>query len=167
MLYIAGIDPESVVDGEGWRYVVFVQGCKHACKNCHNPQTWEMNTGETFEVSELVSDIKASLEANILIDGVTISGGDPFYQAKEVAELCKQLHELDINIWAYTGFLYEQIIQDEQMRNILKYIDVLVDGPFIESKKTLDINYIGSTNQRIIDVQKTLVDNKVVLYVTE
>lgn len=167
MLYIAGIEPESVVDGEGWRYVVFVQGCKHACKNCHNPQTWEMNTGKIFEVNDLVSDIKASLEANILIDGVTISGGDPLYQAEEITELCKQLHELGINIWVYTGFVYEQVIQNEQMKNILNYINVLVDGPFIESKKTLDINYIGSTNQRIIDIQKTLSNNEVVFYVTE
>lgn len=167
MLYIAGIESESVVDGEGWRYSIFTQGCKHKCKGCHNPQTWEMNKGTEISVDELFNNIKNAFEENILMDGVTITGGDPMYQPLEILELCKKLKSIDINIWMYTGFLYEEVVKDSDMSAILNYIDVLVDGPFIESLKSLELEYRGSKNQRLIDVPTTLKTGSISLFKLE
>lgn len=137
-----------MVDGEGIRYAIFVQGCKHYCPGCHNPETWDMKSGKLKSVDTIVTAIRKKKH----IDGITLSGGDPMYQAKACVELAKKLKEFDYNIWCYTGFTYEEIIdgEDEAMKELLKYIDVLVDGPFIESKKSLEVPFKGSSNQRII-----------------
>lgn len=160
MINIAGIEAESVVDGEGWRFAIFTQGCKHHCKNCHNPQTWDMRGGTQMSIDELVDTIEEAFKENILMDGVTLTGGDPLYQPDATFSLCKKLKDLGINIWLYTGFTYEEITKDEKLMSIMKYIDVLVDGPFIESLKSLELEYRGSSNQRILDMKKTLESGK-------
>ena len=160
MINIAGIEAESVVDGEGWRFAIFTQGCKHLCKNCHNPQTWDMCGGTQMSIDELVDTIEEAFKENILMDGVTLTGGDPLYQPDATFSLCKKLKDLGINIWLYTGFTDEEITKDEQLMSIMKYIDVLVDGPFIESLKSLELEYRGSSNQRILDMKKTLESGK-------
>lgn len=143
MLNINTVIKESIVDGEGLRYVIFVQGCPHHCKGCHNPQTWRTDIGNAITIESLLDDIKS----NPLLDGVTFSGGEPMLQSEELTELAKEIKKLGLNIWCYTGFTYEQI--KESKKDFLKYIDVLVDGKFIEELKCLG-EYYGSSNQRII-----------------
>lgn len=143
MLNINTVIKESIVDGEGLRYVIFVQGCPHHCKGCHNPQTWRTDKGHTVTIESLLDDIKS----NPLLDGVTFSGGEPMLQSEELTKLAKEIKKLGLNIWCYTGFTYEQI--KESKKDFLQYIDVLVDGKFIEEQKCLG-EYYGSRNQRII-----------------
>jgi anaerobic ribonucleoside-triphosphate reductase activating protein len=172
---IAGIEHNSTVDGEGWRTTIFFQGCSHHCKGCHNPQTWDFNGGNEMTLSQLMDIIEDDRKDNPLIDGVTLSGGDPFFQAKEVEKLCKELKERDYNIWAYTGFEFERFIEYKQnpskctdekvtrdMLELLNYVDVVVDGKFIQELKTLDTAFVGSSNQRIIDVQSSMQSLKIV-----
>lgn len=149
---IAGLTKESVVDGPGIRYVVFAQGCAHNCDDCHNKETHDFKGGVEMDIDELLLDI----HKRKYIDGVTLSGGDPFYQPKEFAYLTEQLKKDNINVMAYTGFLYEEIIKDDNMKALLKNIDILMDGPFIKEKKTYKMSFRGSSNQRMIDVKKSL-----------
>ena len=143
---IAGILPCSFVNGEGARYVIFLQGCKHHCKGCHNHQSWDMNGGHEVDTDYLLDLIKNDEFAN-----VTFSGGDPLYQCEAVTELARKIkEETDKTIWCYTGFTYEEILADTHLSQILPYIDVLVDGPFVEELKTSDIPFVGSSNQRKI-----------------
>lgn len=143
MLKINTVIKESIVDGEGLRYVIFVQGCPHHCKGCHNPQTWRTDKGNAVTIESLLDDIKK----NPLLDGVTFSGGEPMLQSEELTKLAKEIKKLGLNIWCYTGFEYEDI--KESKKEFLKYIDVIVDGKFIEELKCLG-EYYGSSNQRII-----------------
>lgn len=156
---ISGINKESLVDGPGIRYVIFAQGCKHNCKGCHNPSTHDFNGGEEVDINDILNDILSKKH----IDGVTFSGGDPFYQAKEFGALAKELHENNINIISYTGFIYENIIDKKDMRKLLDNIDILIDGPFISEKKTLKKVFRGSENQRVIDVKKSIEEKRIVL----
>lgn len=157
-LRIAGITKESVVDGPGIRYVIFAQGCLHNCKGCHNPNTHALDGGFLIELDEIYNDIIK----NRFIDGVTFSGGDPFVQVDVFAELSKRLKMNDINIMCYTGYVYEEIIKVDKYKEFLNYIDILVDGRFILERKTLKKPYVGSDNQRIIDVKESLRENKIV-----
>lgn len=136
---IAGINTCSLVNGEGVRYVIFVQGCEHRCKGCQNPDTWDFNGGVDFPVDRIAADVRKHRR----IDGITLSGGDPFYQQEECVKLLKLLPEY--NVWIYTGFLYEEIA-DTELANMA---DVIVDGPFIEELRC-DGKMYGSSNQRII-----------------
>ena len=136
---IAGILPFTLVNGEGIRYAVFVQGCKHHCKGCHNPETWNFEDGEEKTVEEIAEDFKKKK----LRDGITLSGGDPFFQQEECLKLLDLLP--NVNVWIYTGFEYEQICETE----LAKRADVLVVGRFVESLKC-DGKMYGSSNQRII-----------------
>ena len=188
MLRIAGIERESIVDGEGYRFTIFTQGCNHKCYKCQNPSTWDFNAG-TVADDKYISDMLNEILNDPVLDGVTLSGGDPFYQAKDLIKICKYLKSKNINIWAYTGFIFEDFLIykkniqtlkkdrnasieinpssneiNKYMIELLKYIDVLVDGPFIEEKKSLEVHYRGSTNQRLIDVKKSLRREKVVIY---
>ena len=155
---IAGITKESVVDGPGIRYVIFSQGCKHNCKGCHNPSTHNFNNGEEIDVDEIINNVLNAKH----IDGVTFSGGDPFYQPKEFSYIAKALHKNNINILSYTGFTYEKIVNDKDMKDFLENIDILVDGPFIEKERNLKLSFRGSNNQRVIDVKESLKNNKVI-----
>lgn len=158
MLKYAGIIPDSTVDGPGIRTVVFMQGCTHDCPGCHNPQTHDINQGEAITPRELAKLVLKDLSANHA--GLTLSGGDPFMQDVELCEMLEFVKKRmpDLNIWAYTGYLFEEI-KDSPM---LKYLDVVVDGPFILQKKSLKLIYCGSSNQRLIDVKKSLEKGEVV-----
>lgn len=148
---IAGLTDDSIVDGKGFRFVIFTQGCLHHCKGCHNPETWDMNGGTLMDIDE----IKEKIARNGLLDGITFSGGDPFYQPKACANLAKWAKERGLNIWAYTGFLYEELLKMPEVKDFLDLVDVLVDGPFILEEKSLLLNFRGSKNQRVIDLNET------------
>ena len=136
---IAGILPCSFVNGEGARYVIFLQGCKHHCKGCHNPETWNFDGGTEIGAKEIAEDFRKRK----LLDGITLSGGDPFFQQKACVELIDLLD--GVNVWIYTGFEYDEISETE----LAKKADVLVVGKFIEDLKC-DGQYFGSSNQKII-----------------
>ena len=166
---IAGIERNSIVDGEGLRYVVFTQGCKHKCKGCHNPETWDFDGGKEIDTEELLDEIKK----DPLLDGVTLSGGDPLFQADRLIEFAKQIKEYGLNIWIYTGFIFDNFIKyrnneitddriNMDMIKLLEIADVVVDGPFIISKRTLNLKFRGSSNQRIIDTKKSFENNKII-----
>jgi anaerobic ribonucleoside-triphosphate reductase activating protein len=161
MIKCAGIIQESVVDGNGIRYVIFVQGCPHHCDECHNKGTWSYTGGNNIEIQKFINDIKE----NPLLSGVTFSGGEPFSQAKELAILAKMIHELKLNIWCYTGYTYGQLIDfhNNDIDNLLNNIDVLVDGRFEISLRDLTQRFKGSSNQRIIDMNLTRKNNKLTL----
>ena len=148
---VAGLTDDSIVDGKGFRFVIFTQGCLHHCKGCHNPETWDMNGGTLMDIDE----IKEKIARNGLLDGITFSGGDPFYQPEACANLAKWAKERGLNIWAYTGFLYEELLKMPEVKDFLDLVDVLVDGPFILEEKSLLLNFRGSKNQRVIDLNET------------
>lgn len=152
MLRIAGTIEESFVDGPGVRYTIFCQGCLLNCKGCQNPQTHSLSGGILVSIDDLFNDIQKYK----LVSGVTFSGGEPSLQAKELLELAKRLQESGYNIWMYSGYTIENLIKKPDMLELLKYIDVLVDGPYIESEKTLDLPFRGSKNQRLINVKEYL-----------
>lgn len=148
---------DTTVDGPGWRSSVYCAGCHHACPGCHNPETWSFEAGEWATVDEILQQL-ALTEGNI-----TFSGGDPMYQAEAFTELARRIvNELHRTVWCYTGFRFEQVQNDPAMSQMLPYLEVLVDGPFIEEKKSLDLLFRGSSNQRLIDVQRSLATGEVV-----
>ncbi|MDY6322347.1 MAG: anaerobic ribonucleoside-triphosphate reductase activating protein [Succinivibrio sp.] len=151
-LRIAGALQESVVDGTGIRYVIFAQGCPFHCKGCHNPQSWDFKGGVEVKLSRLYDEFIS----DPLLSGVTFSGGEPFMQPLPLAEFAKAAKHLGMSVWSYTGFTYEKLIRDPQRFELLKQLDILVDGPFVLEKKSLELDFRGSSNQRIIDVQKSL-----------
>lgn len=159
----AELQQDSIVDGYGIRTVIWTQGCKHKCSNCHNPETHDMCGGALIDIEEIKKQLKVLKNQ----DGVTFSGGDPFYQPKECSILAKYVHKLGMNVWAYTGFTFEKLLElskeNEAIMHFLKEIDVLIDGPFIMAKKNFDLLFRGSSNQRIIDVKKSLEQNEVIL----
>jgi anaerobic ribonucleoside-triphosphate reductase activating protein len=152
------LQPDSVVDGPGIRCVVWAQGCSHNCIGCHNPQTHAFDTGIQVEIKNVCNEIK-NLKQNI-----TLSGGDPFFQYNEFAEIAKYAKSIGLNVWAYTGFTFEYLVQHEQYHTLLENIDVLVDGKFDINKKSSECKFRGSTNQRLIDVKKSLVNKTVILW---
>lgn len=156
---LAGILDNSLVNGEGMRAVIFSQGCTHNCKDCFNPHTHSFTGGELIDIDKLVTRIKS----NPIIHGVTFSGGDPMQQADKFVELARKLNN-QFNIWCFTGYTYEEILssKDKNRLDLLYEIDVLVDGEF---KKELSggLKYRGSSNQRIIDVKKSLKYKKLIL----
>ncbi len=156
---IAGLTDDSIVDGKGFRFVIFTQGCLHHCKGCHNPETWAMDGGNIMNIEE----IEEKIARNGLLDGITFSGGDPFYQPKPCAELAKWAKSRGLNVWAYTGFLYEELLEIPEVKEFLDLVDVLIDGPFILEEKSLLLNFRGSKNQRVIDLNETRNQNKIVL----
>lgn len=161
----ADLQSDSIVDGEGIRTVLWTQGCSHNCAYCHNPQTHDFKGGELVELDDVIERIK-ELKGQT---GVTFSGGDPMFQATQCAILAKEVHNLGMNVWAYTGFCFEDLIlsKNKNILSFLENIDVLIDGKFEIDKKSLDLEFRGSSNQRIIDVQKSLKEQSVVLYETK
>lgn len=157
-LRISGIVNDSIVDGPGIRLTIFTQGCLFNCPNCHNPQTHDLNGGYEQDISEII----ALIEKNPLLDGVTISGGEPFLQPEALLNLVKQIKPLSLSVMIYSGYTFEQLINDETKRALLQEIDYLVDGLFIEELKSLELLYRGSSNQRLIDVQASLKADRVV-----
>lgn len=159
-LYIAGIIPESIVDGPGIRYSLFVQGCPHHCEGCHNPHTHSFSGGKEKTTDEILEEV---LE-NPLISGVTFSGGEPMCQAKALAELAEKLKSKNKNIVCYTGYTFEELLQENNSdrMNLLKKCKYLIDGKFILAEKSMMLKFRGSKNQRIIDVQASLSQGKTV-----
>lgn len=155
----AWLQSDSIVDGEGVRTVIWTQGCPHKCVGCHNPETHDFNGGEEFDVDFVIKELKKISNQT----GITLSGGDPLCQSEACILICKAAHELGLNVWCYTGFTYENILLNPIQRKLLEHIDVLVDGKFILEEKSLDIYFRGSRNQRIIDVKKSLEEDRVVL----
>ena len=162
---IAGTVNDSIVDGPGLRYVVFVQGCSHHCLGCHNPETWDFDGGNEVDISDLVSE----MAKNPLLSGLTLSGGEPFEQPEASKWLALFAKLQDKNVWCYTGYTWEEIRAEniKEWNNLLLAIDVLVDGPFIQEQKSFDLDYRGSWNQRLIDVKKSLDKGEVVLWAPE
>ena len=158
------LQSDSIVDGPGLRTVIWTQGCGHKCKGCQNPQTWDFNGGGEVPL-EMVYDAIDELECQT---GITFSGGDPMYQPYPCMKIAKYCKEKGYNIWVYTGFTYEKIMEmakkDKIYLEFLKYVDVLVDGPFILKERNLNLLFRGSANQRLIDVPKSLKEDKVVLF---
>lgn len=152
---LAGIIHESLVNGPGIRRVLFSQGCRHNCPGCFNPETHSFSGGMDYNMDDIIKDIKS----NPIIKGVTFSGGDPFEQADKFSYLALKLKENNINIWCYTGYKYEFILENLKKwgwRNLLYNIDVLVDGKFEKDKAAEGLKFKGSYNQRIIDVKESL-----------
>ena len=162
-LRLAGTENDSIVDGPGIRFTIFVQGCPHHCPGCHNPQIHDFSGGTLTDTGELLKKI----EENPLLDGVTFSGGEPFCQAPALAELGGQLRQRGLNIITYTGFTYEKLLADANAENgyraLLEVTDFLVDGRFEQDKKSYELHFKGSTNQRFIDVQKSLESGEAVV----
>ena len=156
---------DSIVDGPGLRAVIWTQGCKHKCKGCHNPDTHDMNGGFDIDTKEIINELKKLR----LQRGITFSGGDPFEQPEALIEIAIEAKNMGLDIWAYTGYTFEELT-DRKNPNyfsnlmLLQNIDVLVDGRFIESKRDMNIKFRGSSNQRIIDVSKTLKNKKVTIH---
>ena len=154
---------DSIVDGEGIRAVIWTQGCSHNCPGCQNPQTHSFDEGFLVDIEEVKKEIDL-LDGQ---DGITFSGGDPLYQVDASLELAKYIKTKKMNIWCYTGFTYEALLSlsknNPKITEFLETIDVLVDGPFILEKKSLDCPFRGSTNQRIIDTKESLKQKKVCL----
>ena len=160
------ITTNDMKNGDGLRTVLWVSGCSHKCKNCHNRITWDPDDGLIFDKKvkdELFQKLKEDQ-----ISGITLSGGDPlFYKNRiEILSLVKEIRDIFPNktIWLYTGYLYEDILEDEVMFEIIKYVDVLVDGEFKEELKDVNYHWAGSTNQRVIDVQKSLKKGSVIYH---
>lgn len=161
-LQVAGFLDNSLVNGTGFRAVVFVSGCHHNCDGCHNKAMQDFNYGESVEVEQIFKRIMDNVP---IIKGVTFSGGEPFEQAKSLICLAKKIKDTKLNLWCYTGYCFEDLLnsKDKNKLTLLNYIDVLVDGKF---DKTLTKNapkYAGSSNQRIIDVRNSLKSGNIIL----
>ncbi len=153
MLDLSGIVSDSIVDGPGIRTTIFSQGCPHHCPGCHNPETWAFGCGTPMDTDSIVQIVRS----NPLCRGVTFSGGEPFAQAEDFAELASALKDLGYEVASYTGFTFEELLQGSpEQKKLLEYIDILIDGPFLLSEKSLEIAFRGSKNQRILDVPKSL-----------
>ena len=153
MLDLSGIVSDSIVDGPGIRTTIFSQGCPHRCPGCHNPETWEFGCGTTIPVEAIVDIVKS----NPLCRGVTFSGGEPFAQAAGFAKLAKLLKADGYEVASYSGYTFETLLKgSEAQKELLECIDILIDGPFVQAEKSLEIAFRGSRNQRILDVKKSL-----------
>lgn len=159
---LSGVTGDSIVDGPGLRLTIFTQGCLHNCPGCHNPQTHDPNGGSWADTE----DILAAAAENPLLDGITLSGGDPFLQPVPCLALAEGAHKIGLNVWTYTGYTWEALWEENAPEKIalLKETDVLVDGPFLLAERSLELRFCGSRNQRLIDVKKSLAADKVVLW---
>lgn len=160
---LAGIAYESLVNGPGMRRVFFAQGCKHNCKGCFNPETHNFDGGEIIDMDELIKDVLD----NPLLKGVTFSGGDPIEQAHSFSYMANIFKSFNLNIWCYTGYKFEDLLKkmelDKSIKDLLNNIDVLVDGKFEINSKKEGLKFKGSSNQRIIDVKKSLKSGEIVV----
>lgn len=160
MLNLAGLVEDSIVDGPGLRVAVFAQGCPHHCIGCHNPETWTFEGGTEISEERVFEIIKS----NPLCRGVTFSGGEPFAQAEGFSRLARLLKTEGYEVASYSGYTFEQLLAGtEKQRELLENIDVLIDGPFVEKERSVELNFRGSRNQRILDVAASLKDGKAVL----
>lgn len=163
-LMLCGIEPESIVDGPGFRYVIFTQGCPHHCKGCHNPQTHPFTGGFKADIGKIISEIKE----NPLLSGVTLSGGEPFCQAEALVPLAKEVKAMKKNVIAYSGYTLDQLEKmsgdTPAIGELLRLCDMLVDGKFIEEQRDLTLKFRGSRNQRIIVLKNYFENGEIKLY---
>lgn len=154
-LRIAGIVRESIVDGPGIRFAVFCQGCPHRCPGCHNPATHDFEGGEEVAIGRILEEI----DKNPLLKGVTFSGGEPVCQAKGFADLAEEVRKRNLNITLFSGYTYEELVkmekEDEDLSRLLGLTDILIDGPYLAEERDLTLQFRGSRNQRVIDMNLT------------
>lgn len=162
-LKIAGLIKESIVDGPGIRMVVFAQGCVHNCEGCHNPHTHSFEGGKEVTVGEIIDIAKK----NPLLDGITLSGGEPFEQAESFAGLAHEAKKAGLNVFTYTGYTFEHLTEQLEKKHgwkeLLSRSDFIVDGRFDKQKKNMLLKFRGSENQRIIDVPRSIRENKAII----
>lgn len=153
---LAGLVADSIVDGPGFRFTIFTQGCPHHCEGCHNPQTHDFNAGRYADCDKIIEKI----QQNKLTAGVTFSGGEPFCQPEPCAYLAKKLKALNYHLIAFTGYTFEQLLEMQKenahIKEFMQYLDVIIDGKFELSQRSLELKYKGSRNQRTIDLKKSL-----------
>lgn len=149
LLRLAGIVPESYADGPGVRYTIFLQGCPHHCTGCNNPQTWNFFEGTLCTVAELLDNITLAKRDTPYLEGVTFSGGEPFCQTQSLVFLAREIKKLNLNLVVFTGYYLKHLIHIPYAQELLPYIDLLIDGPFLLEKKSLSLAFRGSSNQRL------------------
>ena len=154
MIRICGVVRESIVDGPGLRFVLFTQGCPHHCPGCHNPESHSMDGGYDVTAEKVLEEFRK----NPLLKGITLSGGDPIVQAGELVEVCRGVHALGKDVMTYTGYTYEELLEET---------DTLVDGRFVLAQRDLTLIYKGSRNQRVIDLNRTRAEGHIVLDAVE
>jgi len=151
---IAGLVQDSIVDGTGFRFVVFTQGCSIRCEGCQNPDTWDFDGGTELSLDDIIGEMLS----NPLTDGLTLSGGEPFDQAADCASLAAVAHENGLNVWTFTGKTFEELLAEaevnQDVKSLLEQTDVLVDGRFVLAERTLSKKWCGSKNQRVIDMRE-------------
>ena len=158
-LSVLDIIEGTSVDGPGLRTSIYLAGCTHHCIGCHNPQSWDIDHGTSYTIDAIMEVIRYNNFP------VTLTGGDPFFQVDAAAELAHTIkQELNLNIWCYTGYTWEQLQLHDNFRQLLRQIDVVVDGPFILPQRDISLLFRGSSNQRIIDVQASLNAGKAIAF---
>lgn len=159
---LAGLVADSIVDGPGFRFTIFTQGCPHNCEGCHNPQTHDFNGGRYADCDKIIEKIMQ----NKMTSGVTFSGGDPFCQPEACAYLAEKLKSIGYHLMCYTGYTFEQLMEmankNESIRKFLSLLDIVIDGKFILAERSLELKYKGSRNQRTIDVQESIKQGRAV-----
>lgn len=162
-MHIAGMVQDSIVDGPGLRFTLFVQGCSHNCAGCHNPNTHDPKQGMEMAADEVIQQ----LLRNPLTDGLTLSGGEPFEQPEDCVLVARAARAAGLNVWTYSGYTYETLRkkaeQDTAVRELLLETNVLVDGPFVLSQRSMSLKWRGSKNQRLIDVKASLASGSAVM----
>ncbi len=159
-----GLVTDSIVDGPGFRTSIFVQGCPYHCEGCHNPESQPFEGGTVWTLD----DVEKKFANNPLLSGITLSGGEPAEQAAPCAELARRAHQKGLNVWTYTGSTLEKLTEraqtDDALKQLLAETDVLVDGPFILAQRSLELDFCGSKNQRLIDMNETRRQGKIILW---
>ena len=155
-LRVAGIIEDSIVDGPGLRLTVFAQGCGRRCPGCHNPDTWDYSAGTEVETEKVLE----MMAANPLLDGLSLSGGEPFDQAAAFAELARGARKKGYHVMVWSGYTFEELANDPVRRGLLEAADILVDGPFVLEQRSLDLPWRGSKNQRVLDVARSLTEDR-------
>lgn len=160
-LRVVDIVDGTTVDGPGFRTSIYFAGCEHHCPGCQNPMTWDHMAGRVMTVAEILRKI----DENDF--DVTFSGGDPLYQVEPLVSLAKEIRRRGKTIWCFTGFVFEEILANSRLSKILPYVEVMVDGPFIESQRDIELLFRGSTNQRLINVADTVASGHTVLWTSD
>lgn len=158
---VLSIVEDSIVDGPGLRTTIFLAGCTHYCRGCHNPESWRIDSGIEMSIDEMMSQVNRNP-----LNDITFSGGEPMLQIRELILLAKKCKQKNKNIWCYTGFLWEELMTKykDEFTQLSMYLDVLVDGRFMIEQRDLSLLFKGSKNQRVIDCQRSLKEHKLVLY---